>query len=89
MQKLGLSPAQVIDYVLLSARTGEGLTPLKSLLQDLATRPTGKEIFVVGSTNVGKSSFINRIMDRYGSRCYPFELSHTHPLLDLSERWWI
>ena len=66
-QKLGLSPAQVSDYLLLSAKTGEGFTALKNVFKELAAREgTGKEIVVVGTTNVGKSSFINRVMDRYG-----------------------
>ena len=38
LQKEGLSPAQVIDYVLLSSKTGEGFTALKTLLRELAAR---------------------------------------------------
>jgi hypothetical protein len=55
----GLKP---VDTVLISARKGEGMDPL---LHALSARRKGKDIFVVGATNVGKSSLINRLIRDY------------------------
>lgn len=55
----GLKP---VDTVLISARKGEGFD---QLLASLAERRKGKDIHVVGATNVGKSSLINRLIRDY------------------------
>lgn len=39
-------------------------------------KATSNELFVVGSTNVGKSSFINRLMDRIERRSAGLTVSH-------------
>jgi len=52
----GLKPA---DTVLFSARSGEGM---EHLLEAMAAHRNGPDIFVVGATNVGKSSLINRLI---------------------------
>lgn len=55
----GLKPAET---VLISARKGEGM---EALLKALTAHRKGKDIFVVGATNVGKSSLINRLIRDY------------------------
>ncbi|KXH87377.1 ribosome biogenesis GTPase YqeH [Sporosarcina sp. HYO08] len=54
--KLGLKP---VDVLLVSAHKGEGMD---EALQAIDQIRRGKDVFVVGCTNVGKSTFINRII---------------------------
>ena len=53
---LGLQP---VDVSLISAETGEGVEETMTLIDKYRN---GKDVFVVGSTNVGKSTFINRVI---------------------------
>lgn len=55
-KEAGLKP---LDTVLCSARTGEGFD---RLLEMMAAHRKGRDIYVVGATNVGKSSLINRLI---------------------------
>lgn len=54
--KLGLKP---VDVLLVSAHTGKGMA---EALTAIDTHRHGKDVYVVGCTNVGKSTFINRII---------------------------
>lgn len=58
----GLKP---VDTVLISARRGEGIDQLLDVIAANRNRRTGKDIFVVGATNTGKSSLINRMIRDY------------------------
>nr|WP_225941981.1 ribosome biogenesis GTPase YqeH [Sporosarcina limicola] len=54
--KLGLKP---IDVLLVSAYKGKGM---EEALTAIDKHRKGKDVYVVGCTNVGKSTFINRII---------------------------
>ncbi|WP_041075288.1 ribosome biogenesis GTPase YqeH [Bacillus sp. OxB-1] len=56
--KLGLKPA---DVLLVSAHRGTGMEDALDAIDELRK---GKDVYVVGCTNVGKSTFINRIIKR-------------------------
>lgn len=56
--KLGLKP---IDVLLVSAEKGHGMD---EALEAIDRYRNGKDVYVVGCTNVGKSTFINRIIQR-------------------------
>lgn len=53
---LGLKP---IDVMLVSAHKGRGIP---EVIEAIEQYRNGKDVFVVGCTNVGKSTFINRII---------------------------
>lgn len=53
---LGLKP---IDVLLVSAHKGQGM---QEVMEKIEMYRQGKDVFVVGCTNVGKSTFINRII---------------------------
>lgn len=53
---LGLQP---IDVMLVSAHKGMGMQEVVAAIEDYRR---GKDVYVVGCTNVGKSTFINRII---------------------------
>ncbi|WP_199617438.1 ribosome biogenesis GTPase YqeH [Paenibacillus alkalitolerans] len=55
---------RIADAVLVSAKRNIGFDRLADTLGQLRQ---GKDIFVVGATNVGKSSFINRLISDYSS----------------------
>ncbi|ADU29830.1 ribosome biogenesis GTPase YqeH [Evansella cellulosilytica] len=57
----GLKPA---DIHLMSAETGEGVMETASLIDKWRE---GRDVYVVGSTNVGKSTFINRLLKEFGA----------------------
>lgn len=54
--KLGLKP---VDVLLVSAFKGNGM---EEALAAIDSRRRGKDVYVVGCTNTGKSTFINRII---------------------------
>lgn len=54
--KLGLKP---IDVLLVSAVKGDGMSEALAAIEKYRK---GKDVYVVGCTNVGKSTFINRII---------------------------
>ena len=54
--KLGLKP---VDVLLVSAYKGHGMEEALSAIDSIRR---GKDVYVVGCTNVGKSTFINRII---------------------------
>lgn len=54
--KLGLKP---VDVLLVSAAKGQGM---EEALEAIDKYRKGKDVYVVGCTNVGKSTFINRII---------------------------
>ncbi|MBO8172931.1 MAG: ribosome biogenesis GTPase YqeH [Bacillaceae bacterium] len=58
--QLGLKP---VDVVLVSAKNGTGI---EELVSKLAAYRRDKNVYVVGATNVGKSSLINRLLHDYG-----------------------
>lgn len=53
----------VSDVHLMSATTGEGVMEAANLIEE---KRKGKDVHVVGSTNVGKSTFINRLLKEFG-----------------------
>ena len=55
-KEAGLKP---VDTVLVSAKSGEGFD---RLLDAIAGHRKGKDVYVVGATNAGKSSLINRLI---------------------------
>ncbi len=57
----GLKPEEVI---LVSAAKGTGID---ELLTRIGKRRHGKDVYIVGVTNVGKSTLINRILHDYGA----------------------
>jgi 30S ribosome assembly GTPase len=56
----GLKP---VDVLLMSADKGEGVLEIASEIDRLRD---GRDVYVVGCTNVGKSTFINRIIKEFG-----------------------
>lgn len=54
--KLGLKP---VDVLLISAASGEGVAEAMETIEAIRQQ---EDVFVVGTTNVGKSTFINRII---------------------------
>ncbi|HEX6922424.1 MAG TPA: ribosome biogenesis GTPase YqeH [Bacillales bacterium] len=50
------------DAYLISAQTGEGIDDLASGLEKYRD---GKDVYIVGCTNVGKSTFINRLLSQF------------------------
>lgn len=59
-KELGLKP---VDVQLISAHTGLGVMELANQI-DLLRR--NKDVYIVGCTNVGKSTFINRLIKEFG-----------------------
>ncbi|WP_096201342.1 ribosome biogenesis GTPase YqeH [Bacillus sp. FJAT-45350] len=59
-KELGLKP---VDVHLISAARGDGVVELASKIDELRK---GKDVYIVGCTNVGKSSFINRMIKEFG-----------------------
>ncbi|PAD13074.1 ribosome biogenesis GTPase YqeH [Shouchella clausii] len=57
---LGLKPLEV---KLMSTITGEGIDDVALTIDEMRR---GRDVYVVGCTNVGKSSFINRILAMHG-----------------------
>lgn len=57
-KELGLNP---VDVKLVSAHKGFGMT---EVIDAIEQHREGKSVYVVGCTNVGKSTFINRIIKR-------------------------
>ncbi|WP_078597253.1 ribosome biogenesis GTPase YqeH [Evansella clarkii] len=49
---------------LMSAATGEGVIETANLIEE---HRKGRDVYVVGSTNVGKSTFINRLLKEFGA----------------------
>ncbi|MBM6619222.1 ribosome biogenesis GTPase YqeH [Bacillus suaedaesalsae] len=68
--ELGLKPK---DVFLISAEKGLGI---EELVQAIEEYRENKDVFVVGSTNVGKSTFINRILKQYGGEKELITTSH-------------
>ncbi|HJV44384.1 MAG TPA: ribosome biogenesis GTPase YqeH [Bacillota bacterium] len=66
-KQLGLKP---VDVVLLSASKGMGM---ERLIEAMGNYRKQQDIYVVGSTNVGKSTLINRLLKDYGES--EFELT--------------
>lgn len=59
-KELGLKP---IDVALISAYTGEGIESLAELIDE---HRNNKDVYIVGCTNVGKSTFINKLIESFG-----------------------
>ncbi|HET7628387.1 MAG TPA: ribosome biogenesis GTPase YqeH [Bacillales bacterium] len=53
---------KVEDVFLISAQTGEGMDELAEAIERYRS---GKDVYVVGCTNVGKSTFINRLLRQF------------------------
>lgn len=59
-KELGLKPEEVF---LISANKGTGVLELADAIEQYRNR---KDVYVVGCTNVGKSTFINRLISEFG-----------------------
>ncbi|MGO4887265.1 ribosome biogenesis GTPase YqeH [Anaerobacillus sp. MEB173] len=59
-KELGLKP---VDVHLISAAKNEGIIELASEIDRLRN---GKDVYIVGCTNVGKSTFINQLIKEFG-----------------------
>lgn len=71
--ELGLRP---VDVCLASAVTGEGLD---EVLEAIEYHRGSENVFVVGVTNVGKSTFINQIIKRVGGKDEPLLTTSRFP----------
>ncbi len=60
-KELGLEP---IDVHLISAKKGHGIDELAEKIEYYRK---GKDVYVVGCTNVGKSTLINQVIKRFGA----------------------
>lgn len=60
-KELGLKPA---DVHLISASKGYGID---ELAESIDRHRHGRDVYVVGCTNVGKSTFINRLIQQFGA----------------------
>ncbi len=69
-KELGLKPK---DVFLISAEKGNGIEELVKAIEE---HRKGKDVYVVGSTNVGKSTFINRILKQFGGEEELITTSH-------------
>lgn len=58
-----------VDVLLGSAKTGLGI---QAIAAEIERRRRGKDVYVVGCTNVGKSTFINKIIEEFGGEDEPF-----------------
>ncbi len=59
-KELGLKP---VDVMLMSAEKGQGVVEVAAEIDRIRN---GKDVYVVGCTNVGKSTFINQIIKAFG-----------------------
>ncbi|WP_017728437.1 ribosome biogenesis GTPase YqeH [Halalkalibacterium ligniniphilum] len=59
-KELGLKP---VDVSLISAVKGDGIEKVAGQIDQLRK---GKDVYIVGSTNVGKSTFINKMIQTFG-----------------------
>ncbi|MFC7393276.1 ribosome biogenesis GTPase YqeH [Scopulibacillus cellulosilyticus] len=59
-KELGLKP---IDVMLMSAEKGIGISDVANAIDQYSD---GKDVYIVGSTNVGKSTFINQLIKQFG-----------------------
>ncbi|WZY00935.1 ribosome biogenesis GTPase YqeH [Bacillus sp. FSL W7-1360] len=68
----GLKP---VDVLLMSAETGENV---EDVCAHIDTYRRGRDVYVVGCTNVGKSSFINDILSRSAKDAHPPLVTTSH-----------
>jgi ribosome biogenesis GTPase YqeH len=61
-KELGLKP---VDVLLCSAAKGIGIPELMEAMDEYRN---GQDVYIVGATNVGKSTFINRILKNVGAK---------------------
>ncbi|QOR65609.1 ribosome biogenesis GTPase YqeH [Cytobacillus suaedae] len=69
-KELGLNP---VDVYLVSAAKGQGITEIAEAIEHHRNE---KDVFVVGCTNVGKSTFINRIIKQFSGEEDVITTSH-------------
>lgn len=62
-----------VDVVLISAKSGTGMDKLVEAMDKFRKK---RDVFVVGVTNVGKSSLINRLLKQYGEVEVEITTSH-------------
>ncbi|HEU5139047.1 MAG TPA: ribosome biogenesis GTPase YqeH [Bacillales bacterium] len=60
------------DAYLISAQTGEGIDELASGIDRYRD---GKDVYIVGCTNVGKSTFINRLLRQFSEDDHRYEIT--------------
>ncbi|MBD8069227.1 ribosome biogenesis GTPase YqeH [Bacillus sp. PS06] len=69
-KELGLNP---VDVFLISAHKGIGITEVAEAIEQYRE---GKDVYVVGCTNVGKSTFINRLIKDFSGEDDVITTSH-------------
>ncbi|NJP36521.1 ribosome biogenesis GTPase YqeH [Alkalicoccus luteus] len=68
-KEFGLKPAETL---LMSAQTGDGVEETAAWIDKLRK---GKDVYVVGATNTGKSSFINQLIRRFSDGESPVDIT--------------
>ncbi|WP_133581108.1 ribosome biogenesis GTPase YqeH [Aureibacillus halotolerans] len=67
---------KVVDSALVSSQTGRGVEAAATYMSKYAK---GRDVYVVGCTNVGKSSFINQLIKTYGAAEEAVITTSAHP----------
>ena len=62
LEKVGMKDVGTRDVHLVSCKTGHGVKPLLRAMKTLA-RQRKRDLYVIGAANVGKSTFINRLIE--------------------------
>jgi ribosome biogenesis GTPase YqeH len=80
-KQLGLKP---VDVALISADKGYGIEELASMIEE---QRYSRDVYVVGATNVGKSTFINKLISEFSQEEKPFITTSHYPgtTLDMIE----
>ncbi|MCL1948477.1 MAG: ribosome biogenesis GTPase YqeH [Turicibacter sp.] len=60
LKEQGLKP---LDVALISAAKGQGIDELMAMIEKYRK---GRDVYIVGCTNVGKSTLVNRLIKRFG-----------------------
>ncbi|MCF6092907.1 ribosome biogenesis GTPase YqeH [Microaerobacter geothermalis] len=66
---------QIVDAVLISAAKGQGIDELVNAMEKWRD---GRDVYVVGITNVGKSTLINRLLHDYSDETGEVEITTSH-----------
>lgn len=72
-KQLGLQP---VDVRLISSDKGYGITDLAATIE---RERKGRDVYVVGATNVGKSTFINKLIAEFSEEEKPFITTSHYP----------
>lgn len=62
LEKVGMTDVSTRDIHLISCKTGNNVRPLLRSMKQMA-RQRRRDLYVIGAANVGKSTFINRLIE--------------------------